>query len=171
MYGKLFLRGGFAGGWDSLPDSFFVDGIRSRGVDAKKWLAEPSASRLSIILEFSALPGASRHHWATEVDFNSTTTADWLPASDGAPKGRLADLDVWLQANAARAGFVQAYPAGRASGYDEEQWHFSYAPISVGLRSRYNAQVDLATDVAGAFLADMEKRAAADRVEIGRAHV
>lgn len=167
VYNKFFLRGTFSGGWDSLPDSYFNSGDRSKGVNSTKWLAETSATRLSTILKFSALPGTSRHHWGTEVDFNSTTSAGWEPATSTKPKkGALFDLGVWLQANAAKAGFVQAYTAGRTGGYNEEQWHYSYAPIAIGLRQRYNAQVSLSTDVADAFLADMNKRAKTDGLTV-----
>jgi hypothetical protein len=165
IYNKFFLRG--KPDTESFPTSFFVGGNRSKGVDATKWLAEPSASRLAIILKFSALPGASRHHWATDVDFNSTASADWAPAASAAGKpGRLFDLGIWLQANAARTGFVQPYTAGRSGGYSEEAWHYSYAPIALGLRQDYNAQVNLSTDVADAFLDDIRARAKADGVPV-----
>ena len=165
IYNKFFLRG--KPDTESFPTSFFVGGERSKGVDATKWLAEPSASRLAIILKFSSLPGASRHHWATDVDFNSTKSEHWAPAASAAGKpGRLFDLGVWLQANAARVGFVQAYTAGRTGGHSEEAWHYSYAPIAIGLRQRYNAQVNLSTDVADVFLADLKAQARADGVTV-----
>ena len=158
VFNKFFLRG--SPDTESFPTSFFKDGDRSKGVDQTKWLAEPSPNRLAIILKFSALPGASRHHWATDVDFNSTTSAEWAPAASATSKpGPLFALGVWLQANAIRAGFVQSYTAGRSAGYSEEPWHYSYAPIAVGLRQRYNAQVNLSKDVAQAFLDDMKTRA------------
>jgi predicted deacylase len=158
IYNKFFLR---SGEWDSLPTSFFKGGVRAKGVDKAKWLAEPSASRLAIILRFSALPGASRHHWDTEVDFNSTTTAEWEPAATAsAAPGKFFKLGTWLQANAARVGFLQPYTSGRTVGYNEEQWHYSYAPLAIGLRKRYDAQVNLSTDVADAFLTDLKARAA-----------
>ncbi len=165
VYNKFFLQG--KPDTESFPTSFFVGGDRSKGVDSRKWLAEPSANRLAIILKFSALPGASRHHWSTDVDFNSTTSADWAPAaSAGSRPGILFDLGVWLRTNAPRAGFAQPYTAGRTGGYNEEPWHYSYAPIAVGLRQRYNAQVNLSTDVADAFLSDLQARAKADGLTV-----
>lgn len=165
VYNKFFLRG--HPDTESFPTVFFVGSDRTKGVDRGKWLAAPSATRLAVILKFSALPGASRHHWGTDVDFNSTSSADWAPATAGGKKvGRLFDLGVWLSSNAARAGFVQAYTAGRPSGYNVEPWHFSYAPIAKGLRARYDAQVNLSTDVADAFLTEMKKRAKADGIAV-----
>jgi D-alanyl-D-alanine carboxypeptidase len=87
-------------------------------------------------------------------------------ASATSKAGPLFDLGVWLQANAATAGFVQPYTPGRTGGYSEEPWHYSYAPIAIGLRQRYNAQVNLWTDVADAFLADMKARAKKDGVAV-----
>lgn len=161
VYNKFFLKGSYDS--SSFPTSYFVDGDRSKGVDKTKWRGEKAAKRLEIILQFSALPGASRHHWATDVDFNSTSSAEWAPApSSTAKPGPLFDLGVWLQANAARAGFAQAYTPGRTSGYLEEAWHYSYMPLAVPLRQRYNSQVNLSTDVADAFLNDIKTRASND---------
>jgi hypothetical protein len=158
---KFFLVGDRARGWDTLPDQFFRDGKREKGVDRAKWLATPSKDRLAIILKFSSLPGTSRHHWGTDVDFNSATVADWQPATLGKNQGRFFALGQWLQANASRVGLVQAYTFGRTGGYNEEPWHYSYAPISIGLRSRYNQQVNLQKDVIDKIMADFSKRAAA----------
>jgi D-alanyl-D-alanine carboxypeptidase len=79
--------------------------------------------------------------------------ADWQPGNS------LFLLGQWLSMNAAKAGLVQAYTAGRAAGYAEEPWHFSYAPISIGLRQRYNQEVNLSKDVIDAVLGDFKQRA------------
>ncbi|HKC65843.1 MAG TPA: hypothetical protein VKB86_19525, partial [Pyrinomonadaceae bacterium] len=44
-------------------------------------------------------------------------------------------------------------------GYADEPWHFSYAPISVGLLDRYNKTVNLKTDVIDEVVAEFQKRA------------
>ncbi len=79
------------------------------------------------ILEYSSMPGSSRHHWGTEVDLNAFNN-DWFASG----KGR--QLYRWLQQNAARFGFCQPYTAkggdGRSSGYNEEKWHWSYLPLA-----------------------------------------
>lgn len=165
---KFFLTGSRAGGWDTLPSQFFKNGIRSNGVDRTKWLATPSKDRLDIILRFSALPGTSRHHWGTDVDFNSVINGDWepaVPAGPGGkppakPAGRFFALGQWLQSNGPKAGMIQAYTAGRTGGYGEEPWHFSYAPIAGGLLQRYNQQVNLQQDVIDPLVQDFTDRAA-----------
>jgi hypothetical protein len=125
------------------------------------WLAASTKERLNTIIQFSALPGASRHHWGTEVDFNSVNVADWRPASTSKGEGTLFKLGQWLQANAPKVGFLQAYTAGRSGGYNEEPWHYSYAPLSVGLRQRYDNQVNLQTDVINQIDREFQIRAKA----------
>jgi hypothetical protein len=157
---KFFLVGSRTNGWDTLPAQYWVSNKAGGTVDRKKWLATPSKDRLAEILKYSSLPGASRHHWATEVDFNSTNVADWLPG-----KG-LAALGTWLDGNASKAGLIRAYTPGRKGGYNDEPWHFSYAPISVGLRDRYNQKVNLKTDVVEKMVADITQRAAAKNLKL-----
>lgn len=158
VFDKLMMTGG---AWDTLPDKYFKDGDRKKGVDRKAWLAESSATRLDVILRFSALPGASRHHWGTDVDFNSTTNADWEPADPAAKKkeGKLFQLGQWLQANAAKAGFLQAYTPGRKAGHAEEAWHYSYEPIARPLRDLYKRDVRLKEDVVEKIMDDFKERA------------
>jgi len=161
VFEKFFLTGSRSAGWDSFPAAF-------RGADGKvdrdAWLKAPTLTRLQEILRFSAVPGASRHHWHTDVDFNSTTTTDWV-----AP-GTLAPLGAWLDSNACREGFVQAYTAGRSGGHAEEQWHYSYAPIAIGLRQLYGAQVlpsaTLESEVFAPLIAEFTRRAGKAKVEM-----
>jgi hypothetical protein len=167
VFEKFTLTGSKAGGWDSLPDRYFAGGRRSSGVDRSAWLSESSATRLDTILRFSAVPGASRHHWGTEVDFNSTTSNEWGATTGprGGP-GSLFDLGVWLQANASRVGFIQTYTAGRSAGHEEEPWHYSYAPIAGPLRGMFNQEVRLDHDIVAHIIADWTSRAAAASVTL-----
>lgn len=167
VFEKFTLTGGHRTGWDTLPDRYFRGGSRSRGVDRDAWLHESSATRLNIILRFSAVPGASRHHWGTDVDFNSTTVADWEPAPTGGGRaGRFNALGTWLQANAARAGFVQAYTPGRSGGHHEEAWHYSYAPIALRLRELHRSDVRTTEDVVDPMLDFFTRRARAQRITL-----
>lgn len=99
----------------------------------RKWLEldkqpkmRKSIQRAKKILEFSAMPGTSRHHWGTEIDLNSFDNA-WFESGEGK------FLFDWLEANAAKYGFCRPYTKigfGRQSGYNEEKWHWSYMPLS-----------------------------------------
>lgn len=167
VFEKFTLTGSRANGWDTLPDRYFVGGNRSSGVDRAAWLGESSARRLEIILRFSAIPGASRHHWGTEVDFNSTTNAHWAPSPGaGRPAGRLHSLGVWLEQNAPRVGFFRTYTAGRTGGHAPEPWHYSYEPIARSLREAYNREVRLSQDIVDPIMADWQSRAAVARATL-----
>lgn len=158
---KFFLTGSRSDGWDTLPAQYFTMKGSKKTVDRAKWLSETSKTRFDIILRFSSLPGVSRHHWGTEVDFNSVEVADWQPAASGKKAGQFFALGQWLQANAGKAGFVQSYTPGRTGGYQEEPWHYSYAPIAISLRTMYNDQVDLTKDVRDKIETEFQKRAKA----------
>lgn len=90
---------------------------------------------IDAILIWSALPGASRHHWGTEID---VIDAGALPegarpqlvAEEFAPGGCFERLDRWLTANMARFGFFRPYATDRG-GVQPEAWHLSYAEVSV----------------------------------------
>lgn len=78
------------------------------------------------ILQYSSMPGTSRHHWGTDMDLNSLDN-DWF----GSPEGQ--KLYNWLIRNASKFGFCQPYTAKgpeRLTGYEEEKWHWSYLPLS-----------------------------------------
>ena len=92
--------------------------------------------RVHAILLWSALPGASRHHWGTDVDVIDRNVLpaerqgrDWLTREEFAATGRFASLDRWLEAHAARFGFFRPYQGVR-SGVQAEPWHLSFAPVA-----------------------------------------
>lgn len=89
------------------------------------------------IMEWSSMPGTSRHHWGTDVDLNSLEPAHWL-------KGTGAKTYAWMQANASKFGFCQVYcekGSKRPDGYNEEKWHWSYLPLSVPFTKAYKKLV------------------------------
>jgi D-alanyl-D-alanine dipeptidase len=96
---------------------------------------DPKARALKI-LEFSSMPGTSRHHWGTDFDLNSLNNS-YFNTRDGK---RIHD---WLTAHAAEYGFCQVYSAksdGR-TGYEEEKWHWSYMPIASWYLQQYPVDV------------------------------
>lgn len=89
------------------------------------------------ILRWSALPGASRHHWGTDLDvFDAATTPEGyeiqlVPAEVDAG-GMHAALHEWLDRRIATGtsfGFHRPYDADRG-GVAPERWHLSYAPVA-----------------------------------------
>lgn len=89
--------------------------------------AMPNAKERALkILEYSSMPGTSRHHWGTDMDLNSLSN-DFFEQGEGK---KIYD---WLTAHAAAYGFCQPYsPKGpaRPHGYNEERWHWSYLPVA-----------------------------------------
>jgi zinc D-Ala-D-Ala carboxypeptidase len=109
---------------------------RVEGGRLPETVPDPHARALKI-LEFSSMPGTSRHHWGTDFDLNNLNNA-WFDSGEGK---RVHD---WLQANAATYGFCQPYSvkdAARPEGYSEERWHWSYRPLSAKMLAAYGAGV------------------------------
>ncbi|MFM1884896.1 MAG: hypothetical protein RL026_53 [Pseudomonadota bacterium] len=112
------------------------------------------------VLNWSALPGASRHHWGSEIDL--IDLARWpaglpwrLEPADFATSGPCAELDAWLDAQAATLGFYRPY-ARDLGGVQPEPWHVSFAPVSVP------ATAALVVDLLGEALAGGDVACAAD---------
>lgn len=87
------------------------------------------------ILRWSALPGASRHHWGTDMDVwdRAAVPADYalqLVAEEYAPGGPFARLASWLASDEVAAlGFYRPYREDRG-GVAPEPWHLSYRPTA-----------------------------------------
>lgn len=102
------------------------------------------AERARKILRYSSMPGTSRHHWGTDFDINSLSPAHYR---SGAGK-KVYD---WMTAHAGKFGFCQTYTAkgeARPHGYEEEAWHWSYAPVACQLLRSYERLVN-ATHITG----------------------
>jgi LAS superfamily LD-carboxypeptidase LdcB len=90
--------------------------------------------RIAAILRWSALPGASRHHWGTDIDvIDANALAPGyrvqLSPAEYADSGPFGPLAAWLEVHAARFGFFRPY-RGILSGVQAEPWHFSFAPVA-----------------------------------------
>jgi LAS superfamily LD-carboxypeptidase LdcB len=106
-----------------------------RSVDAGTLSAQ---EKVRTILLWSALPGASRHHWGTDVDLidRSAVSGGYRPQlteQEFAPGGPFERLAAWLRDNAARFGFFRPF-RGLRSGVRPEAWHFSFAPVAESAR-------------------------------------
>lgn len=91
-----------------------------------KWAAlkdKTAEVRAKKILQYSAMPGASRHHWGTDIDLNNLSNPFF--EKNGGKK-----IYDWLVAHGHEYGFYQPYTAGRKTGYKEEKWHWTYLPLS-----------------------------------------
>lgn len=93
--------------------------------DISKTIVDPKQRALKI-LEYSSMPGSSRHHWGTDIDLNNLNDAHFQ-------SGEGKKVYQWLRTHAHEYGFCQPYSpkgADRPDGYNEEKWHWSYMPVS-----------------------------------------
>ena len=108
--------------------------------------------RVQAIMRFSALPGASRHHWGTDLDIYdaSAVSEDYQPqlvSSEYGQGGPFFALNLWLSEHAAKFDFVRPYATDRG-GIAPEAWHISHLPIAQSYNSaltadRLRAQIEL----------------------------
>lgn len=102
--------------------------------NAKRSIKSPTKRALKI-LEYSSMPGSSRHHWGTDIDLNAFNNRYF-------ESGKGKKVYAWLVKNAPRYGFCQPYTrkdSSRPNGYNEEKWHWSFKPLS----SSYTKQAQL----------------------------
>jgi len=137
-------------GIDLLPVSAFRDFERQRQIWNAKYRGERPAldrrgrpvdisrlepgQRIETILWWSALPGASRHHWGSDLDVvDGRVVADGYRAQLEVPEyrrgGPFAALARWLDRHMRRYGFYRPYTRA-GSGVQPEPWHLSYAPVA-----------------------------------------
>lgn len=88
------------------------------------------------ILRWSALPGASRHHWGTDVDVYGGAQLDptyqlQLTVAETQGDGPFAEFHRWLNDELAygSSDFFRPYAQDRG-GIAPEPWHLSYAPLA-----------------------------------------
>jgi LAS superfamily LD-carboxypeptidase LdcB len=93
------------------------------------------SERVTAILWWSALPGASRHHWGTDFDVMDLAALppgyriQVVPAEYRAG-GPFERLTTWLDAHMHAFGFFRPYTTDRG-GVSPEPWHLSYAPVAL----------------------------------------
>lgn len=137
-------------GFDLAVASAFRDFARQRELWNAKWRGErpvldaagspldvaalAPAARVAAILNWTALPGGSRHHWGTDLDVwdRAAVPAGYrlqLVAAEYAAGGPFAGLTAWLDRRMRRYGFYRPYATG-VGGVHPEPWHLSYAPVA-----------------------------------------
>ena len=107
----------------------------------RKWAVESQTLKDPVaicrkILSYSSMPSTSRHHWGTGMDINSLQ-------SNYFKSGRGLKEYQWLTAHAKTFGFHQVYSnknSGR-TGYNVEEWHWSYMPLASNYLKAYNTTI------------------------------
>jgi LAS superfamily LD-carboxypeptidase LdcB len=97
------------------------------------------------ILRWSALPGASRHHWGTDCDvYDKAVVPPGYPLqlTQEEARGPFAILHHWLDVQIAAhqaEGFFRPYDVDRG-GIAPEPWHLSYAPLAGCCQQQFSIQ-------------------------------
>ncbi len=95
------------------------------------------------IINYSSIPGTSRHHWGTDLDLiekkeSNVDVDDLLSERHYNKGGRFRKLHEWMSKNAASFGFYLAYTnETNRTGYYYEPWHYSYLPSSKKYLNKY----------------------------------
>ncbi|CAB3912317.1 M15 family metallopeptidase [Achromobacter deleyi] len=97
------------------------------------------------ILNWSALPGGSRHQWGTEIDVvdGSALSSGYAPQllpQEVAPGGIFEALHHWLDENIGKYGFFRPYKRFQGGMYPEP-WHLSYAPLSMPALQQVSVEI------------------------------
>lgn len=100
------------------------------------------------ILRWSALPGASRHHWGTDIDIYDLNAKPKnydikLIPEEVSQKGIFGPLHDWLDIKINKDsafGFFRPYNIDR-NGVAQERWHLSYSPISIPFLEQFSIEV------------------------------
>lgn len=94
------------------------------------------SEKLHAILTWSALPGASRHHWGTDLDVYDRHSVKQCGVPLQLVKTEYEDvngpcfaLNNWLSQHAEKFGFSRPYQHYKG-GVAAEPWHLSYKPLA-----------------------------------------
>lgn len=120
------------------------------GSPISAWTQLSEQERIFAILRWSALPGASRHHWGTDLDVYAPALLpagqklQLIPDEYDKQNGYFAPLTAWLDKNMRCFGFFRPYAADRG-GVAPEPWHLSYYPEAAQLQQQFT--LDMLHDV------------------------
>ena len=93
------------------------------------------------IIEYSTIPGTSRHHWGTDIDIidaNYPKPKSVLKEGNFYGNGPYCNLKVWMDRYSEFYGFYEVYTKNpKRKGFKYEPWHFSYAPLSIPMLKEY----------------------------------
>jgi len=99
------------------------------------------------IIEYSTIPGTSRHHWGTDIDIYQTNVKQpkgFLQENNFHNNGAYCKLKEWMDIYAKDYGFYLVYTdLPNRKGFKYEPWHYTYKPLSYQYLKKYQ-QLDIA---------------------------
>ena len=116
----------------------------------KRYTAEglPPKDAIDRILQYSTIPGTSRHHWGTDIDITDSNAPNQkrvLVPEKFHNNGPFAPLRKWMEENANRFGFYLVYTNDASrTGFSYEPWHYSYLPEAKHYQKQYDSRTAFA---------------------------
>ncbi|MBT8303062.1 MAG: M15 family metallopeptidase [Bacteroidia bacterium] len=93
------------------------------------------------IVEYSTIPGTSRHHWGTDIDIVDDAVKqpkNLLAADHFHDDGPFCKLKEWLDEHSETYGFYLVYTDNaNRNGFKYEPWHLSYKALSIDYLAEY----------------------------------
>ncbi len=93
------------------------------------------------IIQYSTIPGTSRHHWGTEIDIidkNHNIKGNLLLAKNFYNNNSFEPLRIWMEKNAYKFNFILPYTKNsNRDGFLYEPWHYSYSKLSKLFLKKY----------------------------------
>lgn len=134
-------------GFDIKIISSYRDFYRQESIWERKYIRftedygmEP-LDAIDKIIEYSTIPGTSRHHWGTDIDIvdgHAKTSGDVLLPEKFGPGGPFETFKLWLDQNSENFGYYLVYTDNpKRKGFKYEPWHFSYAPLAVPMLTAF----------------------------------
>lgn len=99
------------------------------------------------IIEYSTIPGTSRHHWGTDIDIydaNKKYSGGILQPENYHGNGPFCRLKEWMDKHAKNYGFYLVYTDNaNRKGFKYEPWHYTYKALSYNYLKMYK-KLDIA---------------------------
>lgn len=96
------------------------------------------------IIEYSTIPGTSRHHWGTDIDVidgYAKVEGDVLVPSKFESGGPFENFKIWMDENSEKFDFHLVYTdVAKRKGFKYEPWHYSYAPLSIPMLTEFRGK-------------------------------
>nr|WP_299073231.1 M15 family metallopeptidase [uncultured Allomuricauda sp.] len=140
-------KAAYTAGFDIKMVSSYRDFYRQESIWERKFLRYTEdqgmqpLDAIDKIIEYSTIPGTSRHHWGTDIDIvdgYAKTSGDILVPEKFEEGGPFEGFKLWLDENSEKFGFYLVYTKEpRRRGFKYEPWHYSYAPISIPMLTAF----------------------------------
>jgi len=143
-------KAAYSDGIDLKVISSYRNFYRQEGIWERKFIRytelddmEPLAA-IDKIIEYSTIPGTSRHHWGTDIDLVDgyrKVEGDVLVPKKFGKDQPYEDFKNWMDENANAYDFHLVYTdtPGR-KGFKYEPWHYSYAPLSIPMLTEFRSK-------------------------------